>query len=199
MPNPQIMPCYASGVMSRSRIQGILSLGLLLAFALTACHKEEQAVVGVAQTAVKAEQKAQASASERDLERAQLGKIPLPTKSLYIDIHDASVWANPFLYAGPETLKLRIVPPDATPATAGQGTTQRPVAAHRQETEIRTADLGKAVAAIPPGAWRYGRVIAITEAPTTNPKDRPKLRRTVEEAIKQLNDLGIVVDEWPTR
>ena len=29
--------------------------------------------------------------------------------------------------------------------------------------------------------------------------DRPKVRRNVEAAIKQLNDLGIVVEEWPGR
>jgi hypothetical protein len=185
--------------MNRVRIRGVFSLGLLLAFTITACHREEQAVVGVAQTAVKAEQKAQATASERDLERAQLEKIPLPTKSLYVDIHEPSSWANPFLSAGPETLKLRILQQDANPSPVGQGTMLRPEAARRQEMEIRTSELGKAIAAIPPGAWRYGRVIAITEAPTTNPKDRPKLRRTVEEAIKQLNDLGIVVEEWPAR
>jgi hypothetical protein len=63
---------------------------------------------------------------------------------------------------------------------------------------LRPADLAQAVAAIPPSAWRYGRVIAVAEAPAS-PKDRPKVRRNVESAIQQLNDLGIVVEEWPGR
>lgn len=179
--------------MNRASTRGLFALALLLTFALAACHKEEQAVVGVAQTAVKAEQKAQASASERDLERTQLAKISLPTKSLYVDIHDASAWANPFLFAGPSSLKLRTV--SAEPLPAGQ----KSAAPHHQEVEISLADLGKTVAALPPAAWRYGRVIAVAEAQVSNPKDRPLARRNVEETIKQLNDLGLVVQEWPAK
>ena len=37
------------------------------------------------------------------------------------------------------------------------------------------------------------------ELPGGPAKDRPKIRRNVEAAIQQLNDLGIVVQEWPTR
>jgi len=42
-------------------------------------------------------------------------------------------------------------------------------------------------------------VIAVAESPVASKKDRPAVRRNVEAAIKQLNDLGIVVEEWPTR
>jgi len=174
-------------------------MGLLLAFSLVACHKEEQAVVGVAHTAAKAEHQAQATATERDQERAQLEQIPLPTKSLYIDIHDPAAWANPFLAVGAETLTLRIIQPDANPSPVGQGTMLRPVAARRQELQLRLSDLDEAVAAIPAGAWRYGRVIAVAESPSAAPKDRPMVRRNVEAVIRELNDLGVVVEEWPGR
>jgi hypothetical protein len=186
-------------VIALSRLNGILVMGLLLAFSLVACHKEEQAVEGVAKTAVKAEHQAQATATERDQERAQLDQIPLPTKSLYIDIHDPSAWANPFLSVGAETLTLRIILPDANPSPVGQGTLLRPEAARRQELQLRLSDLDKAVAAIPAGAWRYGRVIAVAESPSAAPKDRPMVRRNVEAVIRQLNDLGVVVEEWPAR
>jgi len=53
--------------------------------------------------------------------------------------------------------------------------------------------------AVPQGAWQYGRVVAVAELPGATQKDRPKIRRNVETAIQQLNDLGIVVQEWPTR
>lgn len=171
---------------------------VILAVSPTACHKEEQAVVGVAQTAVKAEQKAQATATELDNERAQLALIPLPTKSMYVDVHEPSAWANPYLSVGPEMISLRVVQADANPSTVGEGTMLRPAAARRQELQLRTADLAKAVAAIPPSAWRYGRVIAVAES-SAQAKDRPKVRRNVEAAIQQLNDLGIVVEEWPAR
>jgi hypothetical protein len=174
-------------------------MAVLLAFSLAACHKEEQAVEGVAKNAAKAEHQAQATATEQDAERAQLEQIPLPTKSLYIDVHDPAAWANPFLSVGADTVTLRILLPDANPSPVGQGTMLRPEAARRQELELRLADLDQAVVAIPPGAWRYGRVVAVAESSSAAPKDRPEVRRNVEAVIRQLNDLGVVVEEWPAR
>jgi len=81
----------------------------------------------------------------------------------------------------------------------GEGTMLRPAAARRQELQLRPADLVPALLALPRAAWPYGRVIAIAESPAASRKDRPKVRRNVEAAIQQLNDLGIVVEEWPTR
>jgi hypothetical protein len=193
------LPAILNGVTLRTCVRFSLFLALFSTLEIAACRKEEQAVVGVAQNAAKAEHQAQATATERDNQRAQLEQIPLPTKSLYIDIHDASAWANPFLSVGPETIALRILLPDANPGAAGQGTMLRPTAARRQELVLRPADLAKAIVAIPPGAWRYGRVIAVAESPTAAAKDRPKVRRNVEAAIQQLNDLGVVVQEWPAR
>jgi len=181
------------------RIRGFAAMALLLLVALTACHKEEQAVVGVAKTAENAEHKAQAFATLRDQQRAALDRIPLPTKSLYADIHDPSQWANPFLSVDANTLDLRITLVDANPSTMGEGTMLRPTGARRQELQLRPSDLAEAVVALPPGAWRYGRVIAVAEAPGASPKDRPKIRRNVEAAIQQLTDLGVVVEEWPGR
>ncbi len=119
----------------------------LLAFALIACHREEQAVVGAAKSAVSAEQQAQAAAqaraTERDQERVQLSRIPLPTKSLYVDVHDPSAWSNPFLAVGPDTVTLRVIQSDANTSDVGKGTMLRPEAARRQEIQIRPGDLRK--------------------------------------------------------
>ncbi len=195
----RIDPDILDLVMVRSRLRGIFVTAALLAFVLAACHREEQAVEGVAHKAETAEKKVQANQTELDQERAQLEQIPLPTKSLYIDIHDPAAWDNPFLSVGPDDIDLRILLPDANPSPAGQGSLLRPVAARRQELQLRPSELDEAVAAIPAGAWHYGRVIAIAESPSASPKDRPKVRRNVEAAIKQLNDLGVVVEEWPGR
>lgn len=179
------------------------TLALLMGMSLVACHKEEQAVVGAAQNAVNAEHKAQAaaqaSASKRDQQRAQIALIPLPTKSLYVDVHEPGAWANPFLSVDAAWINLRITMVDANPSSIGQGTMLRPESARRQEVQVRTADLADALIALPPGAWRYGRVVAVAESPLVNKKDRPTVRRNVEAAIQQLNDLGIVVEEWPAR
>lgn len=166
---------------------------------MAACHKEEQAVVGVAQTAVNAERKAQVAATERDQQRAALAAIPLPTKSLYVDVHEPSVWANPFISVDADTLNLHVTLADANPSSVGQGSMLRPEAARRQELTLRPGDLVKALISLPPAAWRYGRVVAIAESPAATRKDQPKIRRNVEAAIQQLNDLGIVVEEWPAR
>ncbi len=174
-------------------------MALLFAVALVACHKEEQEVAGVAQKAANAEHQVQAAATQREQQRADLEKIPLPTKSLYVDVHEPGNWANPFLSVEANTLDLRITLADANPSPVGEGTMLRPAAARRQEIQLRPSDLASAVVALPPSAWRYGRVIAVAEAPGASPKDRPKIRRNVEAVIQQLNDLGVVVEEWPTR
>jgi hypothetical protein len=181
----------------------IAGFALLPGFGIVGCHKEEQAVVGVAQHAVSAEHQAQvaaqAAATKRDTQRAELALIPLPTKSLYVDVHEPGAWANPFLSVDAGWLNLRVTMVDANPSSLGQGSLLRPEAARRQELQLRPGDLADALVALPPGAWRYGRVIAVAESPLASRKDRPKLRRNVEAAIQQLNDLGIVVEEWPAR
>lgn len=181
------------------RRKGFAAVALLFCFSVAACHQEEKAVKVVAEKAVSAEQKAQAAASVRDQQRAQLAQIPLPTKSLYIDIHEPGQWANPFLSVEADVLDLRVTMADANPSPVGEGTMLRPVAARRQELQIRPSELAEAVVALPLGAWRYGRVIAVAEAPNADRKERPKVRRNVEAAIQQLNDLGVVVEEWPGR
>jgi hypothetical protein len=176
-------------------------MGLLLALFPIACHKEEQAVVGVAQNAVNAEHQAQAAAqaaaATRDRQRTALALIPLPTKSMYVDVHEPAAWANPFLSIGAETLTLRTLQTDANLGAAAHGA-HTEVARHR-EAQLRPADLAQTLVALPPSAWRYGRVLVVAESPQADPKDRPKLRRNVEAAIQQLNDLGIVVEEWPSK
>jgi hypothetical protein len=106
---------------------------------------------------------------------------------------------NPFLAVGPDAIHLRIVQADANTSDMGKGTMLRPEAARRQEIEIRPKDLAEAMVALPRSAWQYGRVAAVAELPSAPAKDRAKIRRNVEAAIQQLNDLGIVVEEWPTR
>jgi hypothetical protein len=190
-------PCYAEFVIPRSHATRIALLAI--AASLTACHKEEQAVKTVAQNAQQAEQRAQAAATESDRERAELAKIPLPTKSLYQNIHDPSEWANPFISVAADMLDLHVTMADANPSTMGEGTLLRPAAARRQELQIRPQELAKALTALPAGAWQYGRVVAIAESPLANRKKQAQVRRNVEAAIQKLNDLGIVVEEWPTR
>jgi type II secretory pathway pseudopilin PulG len=168
--------------------RGFPVLAITLAVFLSGCRKQEQAVVGVAQNAVTAEkqaqQAAQAAATVRDQQRDQIERVPLPTKSLYIDIKDQNAWANPFLTVEAGAITLRTT----------DGSTEK---AHRQQVQIKPADLISNLISLPPTAWRYGRVVAIAESSQAPKPDRAAIRRNVEEAIRQLNDLGIVVQDWP--
>jgi hypothetical protein len=181
------------------RTKGIAAAALLFAIAIAACRKEEQAVKNVAQHAEQAQQKAQAAATEADANRDQIAKIPLPTKSLYVNVHEPGQWKNPFISVDANMLDLRVIMADANTSTIGQGSMMRPEAARRQELQIRPVDLTKALLALPDRAWPYGRVVAIAESPEADRKKRSTVRHNVIDAIQKLNDLGIVVEEWPTR
>ena len=172
---------------------------LLITTGLTGCRKEEQAVTKVATSAAAAEHKAQAVSVVRDQERGQLARIALPTKSRYVDVHEPGAWANPFISFDAQMVNLRITQADANPSEIGKGGILRPSAARRQELQIRQKDLVDALIALPESAWPYGRVVAIEESPLADRKARPAIRRQIEAAIQQLNDLGVVVDEWPAR
>ena len=196
-PLKRIWVPHLSGRVLPAKVGSLVAATLLLA--PSACKKETQAVVGVAQSAKQAEQKAQAAATERERQRAELAKIPLPTKSLYINVHEPGQWANPFISADADYLTLRVIMADPNPGAGESGTLLRPDAARRQELQIRPGELAEALIALPPSAWRYGRVVAIAESPLADKKQRPAIRRNVEAAIQKLNDLEVVVDEWPLR
>jgi len=173
-------------------LAAFLALGAL---SLAGCRGEKQAVSRVSN----AEHNAQQASQLRDQQRAELSKIALPTKSRYIDVHEPGSWANPFLSFDAKMVNVRVTLADANPSTLGEGGLLRPKAARWREVQIDSKDVVNALIALPDGAWPYGRVVAIEESPLADKKMRPEIRRQIEAAIQQLNDLGVVVDEWPSR
>ena len=171
----------------------------LLAICLAGCRKEEQAVTNAAANAKSAEQRAQAASLERDNQRAQLSRVALPVKSRYIGVHEPGQWSNPFISIDAQMINLRITLEDANTSDLGVGGLLRPSAARRRELQLRQQDLVEALIALPATAWPYGRVVAVEESPLAEKKSRPAVRRQMEAVIQQLNDLGVVVDEWPAR
>src|SRR5580658_3683901 len=186
-------------VTSSLRFKAFAVVFLTITTLLSGCRKEEQAVSKVASTAEAAEHKAQAASAQKDQQRAQLARIALPTKSRYVDVHEPGQWANPFLSFDAQMINLRIVQGDANPSQLGKGGLLRPAAARREELQIRPKNLVEALIALPESAWPYGRVVAIEESPLADKKQRPAIRRQIEASIQQLNDLGVVVEEWPSR
>jgi len=186
-------------VMFSRRLLSFAAGVALVSAGLAGCRKEEQAVTKVATTAAAAEHQAQAVSAQKEEQRAKLARVALPTKSRYVDVHEPGAWANPFLSFDAQMINLRVTMADANPSQIGKGGILRPAAARHQELQIRQKDLVDALIALPEGAWPYGRVVAIEESPLADKKSRPAIRRQIEAAIQQLNDLGVVVDEWPAR
>jgi hypothetical protein len=142
------------------------------------------------------QQQARTLAKNEATARVSLEEIPPPSKHLYINVRSTDAWQNPFLTVHRDTLTLRVIFPQQTSSALDAGTLLHPAAARRQELEIRMSDLPEALAAVPDFAWPYGRVVAIEESPSAARQDRPQVRRNVEQAIRIVNDLDVVVDEW---
>ena len=113
-------------------------------------------------------------------------------------IHTRQSWANPFLVVSNSTVNLSILLADNGPAGSPGSDILRPVAARRRVLDLRLSNLPEALAASPEGSWPYGRVIAVEEDPLEQKVDRAQVRRNLEATIQILNDLGVVVYDWPT-
>jgi hypothetical protein len=142
------------------------------------------------------QQQARALAKNEATARESLENIPPPLKHRYVNVHSTDAWQNPFLTVRRDTVTLRILFPQQTSSALDAGTMLHPVAARKQVLEIRMSDLPEALAAIPDFSWPYGRVVAIEESPTASRQDRAQVRRNVEQTIRIVNDLDVVVDEW---
>jgi hypothetical protein len=180
-----------------------LSAGaLLLASLLTGCshppHNPATSIEAAAAARQRALQHARAQTAALDEDRQQLDSIPLPSKNVYMAIHTRQSWTNPFLIVGKSTVSLSMIYPDFRTQREPGDSLLRPTAARRRVLELRLADLPEALTALPPNTWPFGRVIAVEEDPSAPRQDRPQVRRNVEATMQVLNDLGVVVDEWPS-
>jgi len=144
-----------------------------------------------------AREQAQAAAKKLDSARQQLEEVPPPAKSRYMTIRTPESWNNPFLIVSNSNLTLRIIYPDQTHSAALPSTLLKPAKARRQELVIRLTDLPDALSALPQEEWPYGRVIAVEEDPAETRANRLQVRRNVESTMQMLNNLGVVIYEWP--
>jgi hypothetical protein len=129
--------------------------------------------------------------AQLDIARQQLDMIPPPSKSRFMAIHSAASWENPSITVQAGMLQLRVTLADPDPQL-GSGGMLRPVAARQQELNISLDKLDEAVSAIPESAWPYGRVVSVEEPANTPGTAEPQVRRNLEVAVRELNDLGIV-------
>jgi len=128
--------------------------------------------------------------------RQQMELVPPPSKSRYMAIRSISDWDNPYLTLQANMATLHITLADSNPSQVGVGGMLRPVSARHQDVTIHLSDLPEALNAIPQTSWPYGRVVAVEEAHGTPKSDEPAVRRNIENTVKTLNDLGVVVYDW---
>lgn len=170
----------------------LLTVTFALAALVGGCSHHSTNSTGTAPKQVKAAQQEQAS------DRALLDEIPPPAKSRYMAIHTKGSWDNPFLVVASKTVSLRVMNP-APPSSSliPGGDMMQPVSARKNILELRLSDLPEALASVPESDWPYGRVIAVEEDPSEVRANRVQVRRNVEATMQMLNNLGIVVYEWP--
>ena len=140
-----------------------------------------------------------AFASQRALDeaRAQMELVPPPSKTRYLAVKSLGNWENPYITVQADMATIHVTIADANPSDLGKGGLLRPAGARRQDLNVRLSDLAGALTAVPSSSWPYGRVIAVEEAHRIPPAALPQVRRNSEAVMKTLNDLGVVVYEWP--
>ncbi|MBV8631158.1 MAG: hypothetical protein JOZ83_09565 [Silvibacterium sp.] len=174
----------------------LFTLILCLAAGLGACSSSNRG--GSPAEPKPTPQEKKAAIAERDTERQQLEQIPPPAKNRYMAIHTKEGWGNPFLIVGKKTVTMRVMNPEPPQSDVVPGNLMHPPNARKRELELRLSDLPEALASIPENSWPYGRVVAVEEDAVQARADRIQVRRNVETTIQVLNDLGIVVYEWPS-
>jgi hypothetical protein len=169
----------------------------LAVFVLIAGCSQKTAAPNLSDAAEQNREQAQTAAKKIDTARQALEEIPPPAKSRYMVIHTTESWSNPFLVVGSDNLTLRVIYPDMTHSNALPSAMLKPARARRQELTIRISDLPDALGALPVEEWPYGRVVAVEEDPAETRANRLQVRRNVETTMQALNNLGIVIYEWP--
>jgi hypothetical protein len=130
--------------------------------------------------------------AEESMDRQELDQIPPPSKGRFMAIHSVKSWENPAIVVQPGMLELHVTVGDANPSTFGAGGMLRPVGAREQELNISLDKLEEAISSVPASAWPYGRVVALDEPTRTPASAEPQVRRNMEVALRELNNLGIV-------
>ena len=127
--------------------------------------------------------------------RQELAQIPPPLKSVYLAIDQEPQWQNPFLSVEQNMIQLRIYLPDENASPIDRGGLTRMRSARKQVVNVRLAELPRALASLPNGAWPYGRVVAIGREKET-PQNRAWFPNHLDITVRALQDMGVVVDDW---
>ena len=180
-------------------LAGALSvMGLAaLALCMIACSPSKPANPQAAAAAQAAQQQKRAEIRAEEAYSQELDQIPPPSKNRYMTVRRLSQWNNPFLVIGSHTVNLRVPSAAAAPGSPAPSGILRPQRTHWRKLQMQLTDLPEALAALPEDAWPYGRVIAVEDDPAAPRNERVQVRRNEEATLRVLNDMGVVVYEWP--
>ncbi|MGB8479176.1 MAG: hypothetical protein WCE63_10080 [Acidobacteriaceae bacterium] len=134
-------------------------------------------------------------AADKTSSRQDLSQIPPPLKSVYLNIDQESQWQNPYLSVEQNMIQLRIYLPDENASPIDRGGITRMRSARKQVVNVRLAELPRALASLPDGAWPYGRVVAIGREKET-PQNRVWFPDHLAITVRTLQDMGVVDDDW---
>lgn len=204
------LACYAglqeTSALIRTHVMKVFVLAgsaLLLGGLLTSCSRAPEKAAAKVKAAAEArantlrEERRAAEAANTDEQR--LERIPLPSKNVYESIHVRRNWKNPFLVVRRSALTLSTNATDMATPKSRRNSASKKAAAKQPGLELKLSDLPAALSALPQDAWPLGRVIAVQEDPAETRKDRPEVRRNLENTLQVLNNLGVVTYDWPQR
>lgn len=169
------------------RCASLLALAAFTSLAVSGCRNSGNSFDMSRHTATWAAAKTSA--------RQDLTQIPPPLKSVYLNIDQEPQWQNPFLTVEQNMIQVRIYLPDENASPIDRGGITRMSSARKQVVNVRLAELPRALASLPNGAWPYGRVVAIGREKET-PQNRAWFPDHLAITVRALQDMGVVVDDW---
>jgi hypothetical protein len=111
---------------------------------------------------------------------ARLQAIPSAVHEKYRNMTDMKNWRNPYLIILPEGVGL------LDPA-------------NNEQRLLKTDEMLEALAALPPSAWPYGRVVVVTENPITSTEEqRIAIRRNKGVVAGTLEGAHVLINWVPS-
>ena len=107
-------------------------------------------------------------------------RIPPPDPNKYRSVRDARDWQNPYL------------------VVQANGIDARPLSATTKAPTMSSVDVLTYLEKLPPRAWPYGLVVAVSEDGVRAPGDDARIKRNREELVRLLEKTGVKVDLWPS-
>jgi hypothetical protein len=108
-----------------------------------------------------------------------LEKIPPANIELYGPAYKKQQWRNPYLQVQKEGVIVML---------DSGWTLSKP---------LTTDEMAEVLSLMPPGAWPYGRVVWVGECETKVPADDKMAHANYVKVLAALNQLKVVVVEWP--